>query len=251
VGIIRWFISFPSVPQYQAHAPPLRQISSQRRAALYRILCCVPLATNTTALVAPLVNGQTGSGHIFLGATMQTSGFAISWSHLKRSCVFQCLFFGPCPFYPVTLMSVLRNHVLYRGPLCSVPLGSQSPDRVPLSLALQNVSIVTLSLETLIFTTFGPMLFRFVISPSRSIITLLDHAILHHLSLGPCSYISYNIVRWRLRIFSPWTAGVKPNFLKKKTTSFCLIRFSTFGAADTAEYNVCHMHKLLNELDEA
>lgn len=251
MGIDRWFIYFPSVPQYQASAPPIRQVPSQWPAALYRILCCLPLATNTTALVAPLANGQTGSDRIFLGTTTQTSGFAITWSHLKRSRVFQCLFLGPCPSNPVTLMSVPRYHVLYRGPLCTVFLGFKSPVRIPLSLLLQTVSILTLSLETLIFTSFGPVLFLFVISPSRSVFTLLDHATLRPLSLGPCSYINHNIVRWILGNFSPRTAGVKPNFLNKKTTSFCRIKFLTLAAADMAEYNRCHMHKLLNELDEA
>jgi hypothetical protein len=167
VGIKRCFIYFPSVPQYQALAPPLPQVPSQRPTDLYRILCCLPLATNTTALVAPLANGQTGSDHIFLGTTMQTSGFAITWSHLKRSCVFQCLPFCPCPFNPVTLISVPRYLVLYRGPLCPVPLESKSPVRVPSSLVLQTVSIVTLSLETLISTSFSPVLFHFAISPSK------------------------------------------------------------------------------------
>jgi hypothetical protein len=170
VGIKKCLIYFPSVPQYQAPAPPLRQVPSQRHTTLYRILCCLPLATNITALVAPLANGQTGSDHIFLGTTMQTSGYAVTWSHLKRSYVFQCLSPRPCPFNPVTLMSVPRYHVLYRGPLCPVSLGSKSPVRVPSSLVLQKVSIVTLSLETLIFTSFGPMLFRFVIYPSRSVL---------------------------------------------------------------------------------
>jgi hypothetical protein len=177
---------------------------------------------------------------------MQTSGFAITWSHLKRSCVFQCLSLGPCPFNPVTLMSVPQDHVLYRGPLCPLPLESKSPVRFPSSL----VSICILSLETLIGTSFGPVLFRFVISPSRSVFTLLDHATLGLLSLGPCSYISHNMVRWRLRRFSHRVAGIKPNLLNKQTTSFCRIRCLTLGAADTAEYNHCHMHKLLNELDE-
>jgi hypothetical protein len=167
VGIKRSFISFLPVPQNQAPAPPVRQVPSQRPRAVYRILCFLPLATNTVTLVIPLANGQTGSDHIFLGTTIQISEFAITWSLLKLSCVFQCLTLGPCPFNPVNLMSVPRYHVQYRGPLCPVPLGSKSPVRFPSFLVLQIVSIVTISLETLIFTSFGPVLFRFVISPSR------------------------------------------------------------------------------------
>jgi len=181
---------------------------------------------------------------------MQTSGFAISWSHFEPPCVFQCLFLGPCPFNPVTL---------YVGPSIICPVSWTSMYCAPGVQVPRPHSFIPCtsecihwppSLGTLIFTSFVPMLFRFVISPSRSVFTLLDHVILHPLSLGPCSYISYNIVRWRLWIFSPRTAGVKPNFLKKKA-SFCHIRFLTLGAADTVEYNVYHMHKLLNELDEA
>jgi hypothetical protein len=250
LGIKRSFIYFLPVSQNQAPAPPFRQVSSQRPTAVYRILCCLPLATNTATLVAPLANGQTGSDHIFLDTTIQTSEFALTWSHLKRHCVFQCLSLGPCPFNPVTLMSVPRYHVLYRGPLCPVPLGSKSPVRFPSFLVLQIVSIVTISLETLIFTSFGPVLFRFVISPPRSVFALLDHATLGPLSLGPCSYISHNIVRWRLQRFSPRTAGVKPKVLSKKTISLCHIMCLTLEAAETAEYNRCHTHELLNEVDK-
>jgi hypothetical protein len=115
-----------------------------------------------------------------------------------------------------------RYNVLYCGPLGPVPVGSKFPVRIPSSLVPQTVSIVTLSIETIIFTSFGPVLFRFIISPSRSVVTMLDHTILGPLSLSPCSYISHNIFRWKLRRFSSRRAGIKLKVLKKRYFSAVL-----------------------------